>query len=374
MKKILLLGICLFFGGAFARDVFSVTDISVRAEASSAVKAREKALIQGQQTAFKNLMRMLNVDENKIKELPDATEAELLALVQNLSVKDERTTGTLYMATLNVQFSPDETREWLRKYNLTALTKMPPKTVVLPVLTTKNDVLILEENSPLFQALKEGSYTTLYPLILPLGDAEDMAKSNKETLFSGDLSLFTHFLSKYDAEQVLILQVKQDGDYYAAKTRVYPKDTGVAGASVLIKGNGSDKVWNALLTQIFGKLDAAWRGAKTFQKEDTKELTVRVPITSLQTWAKTREALEKTTQLDSVQIQGLKKEEATVSLHFQLSYQTLADALRNKGLILRQEANGDWILDVDEARLDEMKNPDTPTNLLYPIGKKGETE
>lgn len=370
MKKILLLGICLFFGGALARDAFFVSDIPAQAEASSAVRAREKALIQGQQAAFKNLLHTLNVENSRIQELPDLTEAELLTLVQNVSVKDERTTGTRYIATLSVQFFPDKTREWLEKYSVTALTKLPPKTVILPVLTSGDNVLMLEENSPLFQALQRDSYTTLYPLVLPFGDAEDIARVNKETLFSGNLDLFTYFLSKYNAEQVLILQVKQDGDYYAAKTRVYPKDTGISGVSVLVKGNNSPKVWDTLLVQVFRKLDTAWRDAKTLQQGESKELIVRIPISSLQAWAKTREMLEKTTQLDKVQIQGLKKEEATVKLNFQLSYQALSDALRSKGLYLRQEENGDWILDVDEQRLEDIKSQTTPTNLLYPIGKK----
>lgn len=369
MKKIILfLCFVLYTSTLNAKNAFFIPDIRIQAEASSSIEAKEIALFEGQKHALEKIIQRISGTKNEL-DMPPVTQEDMLSLVQNISLAQEQTTPTKYIAILSVQFNQQALREWLQQYNIKILTQFPPSILILPVLTTEEGIFFLENNNPLLNALKENNFTSLYTLKIPAGDLEDVSRFTPDSLYSGDFSSFSFLLNKYNAEQILIIEAKKEGDFYSAKTRLFPKDTSLSNVAALIHAPLEEEfVWKKLLQQVLLRLDENWLQAKLSQQGEMKELTVTVPITSLQEWTQIKKTLDHLSVLEKVEVLGLKKEQAVLKITFQTSYQDLSDLLYSKNLALSQQEDGEWFLikNISSETSEESLQDKTikPLNLL----------
>ena len=154
----------MLYAGAARADLYQVSGISVAAELNSANEAREVALANGQVEAFWQLMRKMAVP-SELQKIPVLSQDEVVNLVQNVSIADEKTTATKYMATISVRFKAKETQDFLTENQVPFLIQAPPSYVVIPVFKRGSQILLLEEDNPVFAFLKQffiNSKTSLY--------------------------------------------------------------------------------------------------------------------------------------------------------------------------------------------------------------------
>ena len=94
---------------ANADAVYTVGNYPVEATAANAVAAKDQALADGQQAAFRSLLKRL-VPVTAYKQLTRVSDVKAGDLVSGVSVRSERNSATDYIASLDFSFQADAVR------------------------------------------------------------------------------------------------------------------------------------------------------------------------------------------------------------------------------------------------------------------------
>lgn len=344
MKKIWLLGfwagVWLSFG--VSAGSFDVDGISVSAEAETAAAARTQALQAGQEEAFARLTALLVAPAHRSAELSPET-ADVLNMVQDVSVRDEKTTATRYMASVNVRFDAEAVQRFFADRHVPYLSEMPPQSVVVPVFTSfAGQTAVFDEANPLYEAFKNlPTHGGLYRLTVPLGDAEDMAGAAGVTDAATQAAFLDTMLKKYRTKQALIVTMTPEGDGYFVQAHIYPEQgdeatkTGFHTAALPTQAQSADAAVAHLMTQ----LEEQWRVAKTNRFETPEEFTLVMPVDTLAQWHARYRQLKALDFLTRVEIRALRGNQAVVLLGFKGGETALLRRLRQRGLAV-EAVNG----------------------------------
>ena len=116
-----------------ASNLFEVKNVSVDAEASSALEARGIALKNGQTRAFQVLLkRLTRVEDWPV--LPIVNEQEIETFVRRFRLQDEKTSTRRYLASMSVVFEPETVLDLLRNLNIPFSETQSRPMLLLPVL------------------------------------------------------------------------------------------------------------------------------------------------------------------------------------------------------------------------------------------------
>lgn len=130
-----VLGACAAIAPARAASsdgIFTVGNYPVEAKAENAVTAKDRALADGQQAAFRSLLkRLVPVTAHaRLKNIRVAKPGELL---EGIRVRSERNSPTEYIASLDFSFQPRAVRILLQQEGVPFVEEQAPPVVVIPV-------------------------------------------------------------------------------------------------------------------------------------------------------------------------------------------------------------------------------------------------
>jgi len=122
--------------GAYAAandEVYTVANYPVDAEAGNAVAAKDKALADGQQAAFRSLLKRLVpvTDYDRLKRLGALKSSGFL---EGVSVRSERNSSTRYIASLDFSFRADSVRAVLQQEGIPFVEEQAREVIVVPVV------------------------------------------------------------------------------------------------------------------------------------------------------------------------------------------------------------------------------------------------
>jgi hypothetical protein len=112
-------------------SVFQVADVGADVTAVSAAKARDQAIMQGQRSAFSQLLGRLGVSPSIAAKLSDE---DIATLVQNFEVQSEHSSSVRYIGTFTIQFHPNAVRRLLEGRNVTYTETQSKRVAILPVV------------------------------------------------------------------------------------------------------------------------------------------------------------------------------------------------------------------------------------------------
>lgn len=117
--------------------VFTIGNYPVEASASSAVAAKDKALADGQQAAFRSLLKRI-VPVTAYKQISRVSGTKAAALVSGVSVQSERNSATDYIASLDFSFQADAVRSLLSRESIPFVDEQADAITLVPVLRQGN--------------------------------------------------------------------------------------------------------------------------------------------------------------------------------------------------------------------------------------------
>ena len=134
----LLLAACVLSGGSVraasgANKTFTIGNYPVEAQAKNAVAAKEKAHAEGQQAAFRSLLkRIVPVTAyNRMDRLKTANAGDF---IDGVAVRSERNSSTEYIAALDFSFQADQVRNLLRREGVPFIDEQAPKSILIPIM------------------------------------------------------------------------------------------------------------------------------------------------------------------------------------------------------------------------------------------------
>jgi Uncharacterized protein conserved in bacteria (DUF2066) len=117
---------------ASTASLYKVAKYPVQAQAEDAVTAKAQALADGQQGAFRSLLKRL-VPVTAYKKLPKLPLARVQDMISGFSVRSERNSSTEYLGSYDFEFQPRAVRELLRSSGVPMIEETAQPTVVISV-------------------------------------------------------------------------------------------------------------------------------------------------------------------------------------------------------------------------------------------------
>ncbi len=342
MKKIWMALVCgvWWATGVAAANLYQVANVPIAAEVGTAMEARDIAIANGQVDAFWVLLRKM-VQSDDLTKLPLVGQDEVVNFVQNVSLSDEKTTATKYMASMTVTFKPRAVQDFLTENQVPFLVQAPPTALVVPVYRHGADVWLVEADSPVYTALRNVvSANGLFEWVLPESDP-DTAEMIRAAWSAPESDLWRDILSGVGVGRVFLWEVIQAGPTVAVMTRALPAEQDgwdrIAFQTIVPSGDIGAAV-PALFARTESLLEKAWRAAKTNNLETPNVFWITVPITSVAEWVNIRQKLSKAGFLDGLEVRGFRPREALAALRFKGTGEQLDEKLRQIGLQVRPVA------------------------------------
>lgn len=324
----LTFGVLSFPFGGWA-DFYQVPEIAVQATALSAKEAKSQALEQAQKQAFQILMRRLVGKQNPfVEKLPAPN--DLVVMVQDLSLKNEKNTPTDYWAQVDVQFKKQAVMDFLSAQKIPFLRQDPPVLMVVPVFKVRDTWVGLEETNPLFRFLNEQNrLSDFYELKLLSGDLDEIVVVNR-SLKKGDISELNIFLPRYEAQGILLVKAEQVGENNWRLTGEVYTNGAVQQQQVAFdwyQGYSLETGWAQLLKQM----EKETRAQQAALSDNRHTYYARLNEPSLRAWVQDKNRLESLKFIKDFMLQGVFNHQMLVSFSYTGTPEELSEKWRQAG-------------------------------------------
>ena len=363
---------------------YTVEEVEVDVTAKNAVLAREKALEEAQVKAYTTLAeRFLPPEEFAVFKAPDAQTVSLL--VQDFEVTNEQLSTTRYKGTYTIRFRPTAFKSQIGAATGTAIPATLPKPVlVLPMKEESGAVALWSDNNPWMRAWRNlpSDRSMMQPTVLPLGDADDLARLGDNDGLRYDPVKVQDLATKYNADDVAVLlasaSATPDG---RSQLIVNMYSNGFEGPRFVQKvtfdrlpAETDEALYTRAATRLKFMLRENWKANAAYippaappttpapaPQGGTAPMQVApsapVPYTrpalgpaqvfaaraifaSAQEWVRMKNTLDKAYGMQSVMIRALKPREAYLELRFAGNAAALQSALQPSGIMMRAGYNG----------------------------------
>jgi hypothetical protein len=327
--------------------VFTVGNYPVEARAENAVAAKSRALADGQQAAFRSLLKRLVpvTDYARVRALADVRAADL---IEGYRVRSERNSATEYIASLDFSFHPKAVRDMLRREGLAFTDEQAPAVIVVPVRraaasgapATDPGWTNVWKSLDLEHALTP---VKLYPL------KKEVAADTVDALAAGDGSAMRGLDAAYGSEHVLVALAEQDNA--AGRLVVTLGGRDAVGAFTLRRAYRLDAIDAAYTSELAAVvslriLEGRWKALKSRHEGSAREavdLLIAVEFRGMSEWQDISRRLGATPGVEELEVAGLSARGARVTLRYAQGAEQLVHALARQGLSLR-DVGGNWVL------------------------------
>lgn len=343
-------------GARAASDpVFTVANFPVEARAKDAVTAKERAMAEGQQAAFRTLLKRL-VPVTIYSRLKAAKTAQAADFIDGVSVRSERNSTTQYIASLDFAFQAEAVRAFLRREGIPFIDQQAKTVTVVALVKGADGAVADARNSAAKGWLEAWRNLDLEHALTPIALAAARPVIHADTvrmLLRGDGGGLRILAGEYKTDRIVAAVAELDGA--AGKLHVTLSGEDGVGPIALRRSyrvSGGDTAYTMELAAIvaLGTLEGRWksvaaraRGGIEVLSGPAEGMTMLVEFRNMRQWQDMRRVIAETPGVEDLVVGGLSARGADVSLRFPGGGEQLADALGSQGMML-QRVGGTWVL------------------------------
>ncbi|HEX6978160.1 MAG TPA: DUF2066 domain-containing protein [Alphaproteobacteria bacterium] len=330
---------------------FVVEGVEVDRTAASATLAREAALAEGQQMAFRRLLERLTLRADHPR-LPELSAAGVADLIENFEVQAERSSSVRYIATLTFRFNPEGVRAVLRRAGIPFAETRARPMVILPVFRRGDGAVLWDAPNPWFDVWRGvPARDGLQPLVIPLGDLGDIGAISAEQAMQGAVDRIDAIARRYDAGGAIVVEALLDGpaDRRTTVEVATTRFDGAAAEQTVVESYVArpDEDEAALLARAAVEtarlIEERWKSDVVLQFGKQAVLTANVSFAGVEDWVMLRRRLAEAAVIRKADILSLSRGRAQVELHYIGTESGLRLALAQKDLLLERDGAG-WEL------------------------------
>lgn len=335
--------------------VFTVANFPVEAKAQDAVTAKERAMADGQQAAFRTLLKRL-VPVTLYSRIKAAKTAKAGDFLDGVSVRSERNSTTEYIASLDFTFQAEAVRSFLRREGIPFIdTQAKPVTVV--VLLKGADGKVADSKARPAKAWADAwAGLDVEHALAPVKIEHGRAVIHADTiamLQKGDGGGLRVLAGEYKTDRIIAAIAEVDSG--GAKLHVTLSGEDAVGPLVLKRSYrmaGGDMAYAMELAAIvaLGTLEGRWKTVATKARGGIEVLsgpaegfTMLVEFRSMRQWQDMRRVISETPGVENFVVGGLSARGADVSLRFPGGAEHMADAVSAQGMTMAK-SGGTWVL------------------------------
>lgn len=333
---------------------FEVLGVTVDVTADSAQIARVQALALAEKKAFRQLLERLTLQAYHDR-LPKVSAAEITSLVIDFSVAEEKASSVRYLAHLDYHFSGRGVRELLDGEGIPYAETVSKPVLMLPVYQAAGALSLWDDPNPwrnAWNALGAKGAAGLVPMVLPVGDLQDVRTIGAEQAIEGDMQRLEEIAKRYAASDVVVAHgiLRMDSYNGLPELEVYLTRFGSAlQEHTVVKSFSAmaDEPISALLERsavaLKGQVEDNWKQDNLIQAGQAQVLPVQVRVNGLKDWVSVQGRLNGVAIIRQAEQVLTRRDQVRLNLHFIGDAEQLALSLDQADLTLWEEA-GIWYL------------------------------
>ncbi len=331
---------------AMAAGVYEVEGVAVDVTSETVTQARDEAHAAAHEIAFRRLLERLTLRADQAR-LPQLESSEIAGLVQDFSVAQEKTSSTRYIGRLDFRFRREDVRNLLIDFGISFAETGSKPVLVLAVYESAGALLLWDTPNPWrdgWEAVPAGD--GLVPLILPLGDLNDIAAIGAEQAVRGDAQRLAVIAGRYGAEDALVARATLRLNPQTGRPELSVSATrqgGVASEQTFVRSFASvgeedvESLLRRAALEISVQVEDDWKRDNLLQFGQQGVLSVSVPITGLGDWRTVRDRLAGIAVIRYTEVVLLSQTRVLLNIHYLGSPEQLGLALAQADLALAQD-------------------------------------
>ena len=333
-------------------DIYTVTGVAVDATGASAAEARDIALAEGQAAAAARMLQRLTLEPDWPM-LPPMSPQAAQALVTGVGVANERASSTRYLADLTVRFQREAVRSLLRQSGVRFTDNQAAPALLLPVLDADGMRVLFDEPNPWRSAWDARDLAnSLVPLVLPLGDLNDLTEISAEDAVIADWPAVAPLAARYRTSQVLVAHARwRDGaGLDVTLIRLTP-----SGREATERSYGGATLGEAIAVAAAATqeaLVASWKANNAIVLGLEQTLPASVEFASLSEWLTIRERLAATSIVQDLSVVAISPRGAQIEMRVAGPAEMVAGSVGQRQLRMVWEG-GYWTITIGEPTLPE---------------------
>jgi hypothetical protein len=322
----------------------------VEARADNAAAAKDRALADGQQAAFRSLLKRL-VPVTAYARIRRLAPIKAGDLVEGIKVRSERNSTTDYIASLDFSFQSKAVRDILRREGIPFTDEQAPALTIVPVWRA-GAAGSAKEAAAWTSAWKGLDLEHALTPVKLQALKKEIAPASIDALAGGDGSAIRALVAAYGSERVLIAVAEPDAATRRLNVTLSGRDA--VGAFTLKRAyrmDAADPGYAGELAAVIslGILEGRWKAVRSRGGGDgavaagATDLLIAVEFRGMSEWQDISRKLGSTPGVEELEVAGLSARGARVTLRYAEGADRLAEALAQQGLSLRN-AGGSWVL------------------------------
>jgi hypothetical protein len=336
---------------------FVVGNYPVDAQADNAVAAKEKAIAEGQQRAFRSLVKRLTpvTAQRALARLEGIKAADL---VDGIQVRAERNSSTSYTASLDFSFDARRVRDLLIERGIPFVDQQAPETAIvlvyLPPQTGATGQLSAEGGARMWREVWSGLDLehALTPVKVHAPPAALTGSVVKAAM--GDPNAPLRAIATLSRSGQALLAIAEP-DPAAKRLHVTLSGTDAVGSFVLKRSwrmNLADPLYAAEYAAVvaLGTIEGRWKAVKGGAAPPMpsagagfEPIQLAIEFASMQEWQDVSQRISRLPGVSDYVVAGLSGRSATVALRYPGGGGALASALATQGVDMRP-VNGAWLV------------------------------
>jgi hypothetical protein len=244
--------------------IFVIGNYPVEAHASDAVKAKEQAIQDGQQAAFRSLLKRI-VPVTAYGRLKEIKKTAAAPLIEGFSVRSERNSSTQYIASYDFSFQPEAVQRLLDAQGIPYLDKQAPRIVIVPIYRagSQPQSVVAEASDTWMYAWRA---LDLVNTLTPARIAEAKREIHPETLkaaLAGDGKAHRAIAAEYQTSLIVLAVLEPSADGKKASVTLAGQDS--VGTFTLVRSYrlDGDLAYTSELAAVvgLGVLEGRWKAA-----------------------------------------------------------------------------------------------------------------
>jgi Uncharacterized protein conserved in bacteria (DUF2066) len=353
-----VVGIPVGLAAAQASDEAYSATVKVDATADSVAAAREMARTDGQRRALAAVIERLSGSSGTATP-PKLDDKTITDMVVSFEVANERMSAVRYVADYTFHFRPSKVRRLVRvaetppvevagKSSGDVATKPAAErgdrpVVVLPVYRDGSTLVLWDDPNAWRVAWSQRpAESGPSPLVLPLGDAADLAAIDAEQAESGKSEALSAIVQRNGASEAVVALAtarRQGGKLAGVDVSVKRYRSGrlinTYGSSFESDpGEGDTDLLKRAADSIGSEIESGAKRNADTRSDQPARLAVTVPISSLGEWVQLRNRLASIGSIRKIELLSLSRQEAKIEVKYVGSQDQLKSSLAELNLDL----------------------------------------
>jgi hypothetical protein len=331
-----------------SKDLFVANAVPVDVTSANITEARERGLTQGRIAGFRKVVERIVARED-VARVPQFNATQIIDMVRDFSIANERTSAVRYLADLTVRFDPAVIRRLLREANIPFTETLSEPLVVIPLMreSAGGRWMLWEGSNAWREAWAQLPQDLgLVPLIIPSGTREEMSALNAEQAGGKDIVALNALAARHGAGGTVLAMATMNGDNVQIALEELRNDLPSEDVT-LTQTPEADQTREDVLSSAARaaaiSIQDNWKRRNRVAFGGTTQITALIPVSDLKEWLTIKNRLDDVPLIDRLEIQALTRDRAQVTLYYAGAQRQLELAMSQHDLALAQQS-GVWII------------------------------